>query len=178
MAKLETIDGPSGFLTPAGSAGQKTLLEDAHSCGEFLASKNSHIVCTAPVGEAAVALLTGALSTGGHVKIYADENHNGIAHPEGAERVEVEDDASERCLSEIGYVWAMPPQVADLQRYLDVWINSGFKPLVCVSTRDEFLLLRGFVQDVVSVGCPKAAERLLFVRTVEEGWDQLSELLD
>lgn len=177
LAKLQSIDTPAGFLAPIGRANQQIHVEEAHSCGEFIASKGSRIVCTEPEGEVGIALLTGALSTGGQVKIYADAEHEGIARPEGAEIVEVGASATEKTLTDVGHFWVMPPAFSDLERYLEVWVNSGYKPLLCISPRDEFLLLRGFVQEIVSAGAPRAAERLMFARTPEEGWEKLSELL-
>ncbi len=83
MAKLQTIETPAGFLAPIGRANQQIHVEEAHSCGEFLASKGSPIVCTEPEGEVGIALLTGAISTGGQVKIYSDPAHEGIARLKG-----------------------------------------------------------------------------------------------
>jgi hypothetical protein len=177
MAMLESIDSPAGFLAPLGRATQQIHVEEAHSCGEFLASKSAQIICSEPSGEVGIALLTGSLSTGGQVKIYTDQTHKGIGRPEGAQIVEAGADATKRILSEIGHFWVMPPAFADLERYLKVWVSSGYRPLVCLSPRDEFLLLRGFVQEIVAVGCPTAAERLVFARTPEDGWDKLAELL-
>lgn len=177
MAKLQSIETPAGFMAPIGRANQQIHVEEAHSCGEFLASKSSKIVCTEPEGEVGIALLTGAISTGGHVKIYADTSHKGIARPEGAEIVEAGSAAPGKTIADVGHFWVMPPAFSDLERYLAVWVNSGYKPLLCISPRDEFLLLRGFVQEIVSVGAPRAAERLMFARTPEEGWEKLSELL-
>jgi len=178
MAKLESITKPAGFLAPVGRASQQIHVEEAHTCGEFLSSKGTQIICTEPAGEVAVALLSGVLSTGGKVKIYADPAYKAAAKLDGAERVELDAKATKKCLQEVGHFWVMPPTVADLERYLKVWVASGYRPLVCLSPRDEFLLLRGFVQEVVAAGSPKAAERLLFARTPEDGWEKLSELLD
>ena len=178
MAKLESISKPAGFLAPVGRASQKIHVEEAHSCGEFLAGKGSKIICTAPNGEVGVALIAGVLATGGEVQVYSDPDHKGITKPVGAECIQVEKDATQICLAEIGHMWVMPPAFADLERYLKVWVMSGYRPLVCLSPRDEFLLLRGFVEEIVSAGSPKAAERLIFARSAKEGWEKLSELLD
>ncbi|MGJ8526938.1 hypothetical protein [Maritalea sp.] len=177
LAKLQHIEDPVGFLAPRGRATQQIHVEEAHSCGEFLSDKGTTIVCTNPEGEVGVALVTGALSTGGTVTIYGEEQAGMANAPEGAQFVSAGGEAEKDVLAQIGHFWVMPPVMADLDRYLTTWIASGFRPLVCISPRDEFLLLRGFVQEIVSVGNPMAAERLIFARSEAEGWEKLSELL-
>ena len=177
LSKLLPIEAPASYLAPEGRATQQILVEEAHSCGEYLASTNTEILCPPPIGEVGTALLTGALSTGGKVTIHRDPSKTELVVPEGAEVKECDKDCVADVLANIGHIWVMPPAFADLERYLEVWIASGFRPLVCLSPRDEFLLLRGFVQDVVFAGSPMVAERLIFARTPEEGWEKLSELL-
>ena len=177
IAKLVSIETPAGYLAPKGRATQQIHVEEAHSCGEFLASTNSEIICKPPVGEVGSALVTGALAMGGKVTVYQDKSDGEGAVPEGANVKQSQRDCTNEVLGSIGHMWLMPPALADLERYLETWIGSGFRPLVCLSPRDEFLLLRGFVQDIVSVGSPEIAERLIFARTPEEGWEKLSELL-
>ncbi len=177
LAKLLPIDAPATYLAPQGRAPQQILVEEAHSCGEHIASTKTKLICPPPIGEVGTALLTGALSMGGDATIYSDLSRADATIPEGAVVKECDQDCVAEVLASVGHIWVMPPAFADLERYLELWIASGFKPLVCISPRDEFLLLRGFVQEIVSAGSPRIAERLIFSRTPEEGWESLSELL-
>lgn len=176
VAKLTNIDTPAGFLAPRGRAPQQVHVEEAHTCGEFLAEVKARIFSRPPMGEIGTAFVTGALATGGDVTLFKNADDNKGTVPEGAKVSPCTGDCDTEVLQSVGHIWVMPPTFDELERYLNVWVTSGYKPLVCLSPRDEFLLLRGFVNDIVSVGSPRISERLIFARTPEEGWESLAEL--
>lgn len=177
LSKLTTIDAPAGFLAPRGRAPQQVHVEEAHSCGEFLAEVKARIYSRPPMGEIGTAFVTGALATGGDVTLFKSVDDNQGTIPEGAKLMECEGECDAAVLQQVGHIWVMPPTFDELERYLNVWVTSGYKPLVCLSPRDEFMLLRGFVDEIVSVGSPRISERLIFARAPEEGWEKISELL-
>lgn len=175
MVKLSGLDRPAGFLVPHGEDVSAKLISLAHSCGEFLASKGTQIVCPTPRGETGIALATGALSIGGKVKIISTDAEAGPI--EGAEYQSGVEEELNSAFAEVGHIWVLPPSMNDLQRYLEVWTNAAFPPLVCLDPNNEFMLLRGFVEDVVCDGNAKAAQRLIFAKSLDEGWEALSELM-
>lgn len=167
----------AGFLVPAGRAEHQKQITTAHKMGEFLAQKNVDICCGMPTGEVASAFASGALTKGGRVIIYHQQNTPSVKLPEGGEIIEIDGSPMKPVAESVSHFWVLPCGVKDLGRYLETWLASACRPLVCLSKNDEFLLLRGFVEEIVAVDRPDALEKIIFAKTVEEGWDRVANLL-
>lgn len=167
----------AGFLVPAERAEHQKQITTAHQTGEFLAQKNVDLCCSMPTGEVASAFASGALTKGGRVIIYHQQNTPSVKLPKGGEIIEIDGPPMQPVAESVSHFWVLPCGVQDLGRYLETWLASACRPLVCLSKSDDFLLLRGFVEEIVSVDRPEAAERIIFAKTVEEGWEKVSGLL-
>lgn len=162
---------------PADRAEHQTQITTAHKTGEFLAQKKVDICCAMPTGEVASGFVSGALSKKGRVMVYHQQNTPSVKLPAGAEIIEIDGAPMDPVAQSVSHFWVLPCGVRDLGRYLETWLASACRPLVCISKNDEFLLLRGFMQDVVAVDRPDALERIIFAKSVEEGWDKVAALL-
>lgn len=167
----------AGFLVPSGRAGHQKQITTSHKLGEFLAQKNVNICCGMPTGEVESALVSGALMKGGRVMIYHQQDTPSMKLPAGGEVIEIDTPPLKSVAESVSHFWVLACGVQDLGRYLETWLASAHRPLVCLSQTEEFTLLRGFVEDIVAVDRPDAVEKIIFAKTIEEGWDRLANLM-
>lgn len=168
-------------LTPAGRAPHRADLTLAHDIGALFAENGAQLNGIADGGEMIDAFASGVVAAGAEIALYALPGAKALK-PKGAGRIDLRPVADATGLpallgNGVHASLAFAPLVADLKRYLSVWAATRGCPAICVSTGDEFRLLRGFIDDVASVGRPADAERIGFAHTPQETWDSLTSRL-
>lgn len=166
-------------LVPEGRAARNAEVAFAYANGRYLAGQGARLVAESIEGEIAAAMLAGAVHANGQIRIAVPFGAPPPPHPAPVQIIEL--NASERPAAWIGAhadaVWALPPRIADLERYFETWTTAVRRPVVCVAEASEFRLLRGLVEQVAPAGSRRRAHRLLFASSPEEGWTLLREAL-
>jgi hypothetical protein len=166
-------------LVPEGRAARNAEVTFAHANGRYLAGRGARLVADGVEGEIAAALVAGAAHAGGQVRIAVPFGESPPTYPAPVQVIELK--SAEHPPTWIGAhvdaVWALPPRVADLERYFEVWTAAVRRPVLCVAEAGEFRLLRGIVEEIAPPGSRRRAHRLLFASSPEEGWTLLSETL-
>lgn len=166
-------------LVPQGRAGRNAEVAFAHANGSYLASRAASLLGDGVRGEIADALVSGCQKGGGRFQAVVAHQAPHPNYPAPADVVELEPN-QEPCVwigVEADGIWALPPRVADLERYFDTWRGAEDKPIVCVAPGDEFKLLRGMVEEVIGVTRPRYAQRIVFAASPAEGFELLEDLL-
>ncbi len=166
-------------LVPEGRAARTAEVSFAHANGRYLAGRGARLVADGVEGEIAAALVAGAAHADGEVRIAVPFGTPPPSYPAPVQVIALK--SSEHPPAWIGAhvdaVWALPPRIADLERYFEVWTAAVRRPVVCVAEAGEFRLLRGIVEEIAPTGSRRRAHRLLFASSPAEGWTLLSEAL-
>lgn len=166
-------------LAPEGRAGKNAEVDFAHANGRYLAERGASLLGDGALGEVAEAFATGAFHGGGRFRVAVAYGTPAPKYPAPVELIALHEGQSPAAWIglEADGIWALPPRVADLDRYFETWLGAEGKPVVCMAPGEEFRLLKGIIDEVVRARREAAVQRLIFASSPEAGWELLDDLI-
>lgn len=164
-------------LLPDGRAHKNAELAFAHHCGRFLAERGAVLIGDGARGETADAFATGVSHGGGRLRVPVIGDAKPPRYPAPVEIVSVDTEVPAWLGQQADGVVALAPGVGDLDRYFQTWLEAIGKPVLCVAPGNEFRLIRGMVDEIVRPRRARAAQRVIFAASPEQGWEMLQNLL-